>query len=202
MANEKKSYYQMLEVERTADERTIKKAYFALVRKYPPETHPEEFKRIREAYEVLSNPQSRKDYDSIDQYDSYGAEISAQLKEGVAAMEAGDFKTAQQRFTAVLRAQPQLHFARDLLGIAYLNADQDEAALKEFDILVGAQPDNSVYHLHKGNAHYHLKQYQPAMTAYRRAREIDQSDTRVLVAMADCLTSQKQYEAALEELDK
>ena len=202
MANEKKSYYQVLEVERTADERTIKKAYFALVRKYPPETHPEDFKRIREAYEVLSNPQSRKDYDSIDQYDSYGAEISAQLKEGVAAMEAGDFKTAQQRFTAVLRAQPQLHFARDLLGIAYLNADQDEAALKEFDILVLAQPDNAVYHLHKGNAHYHLKQYPQAMTAYRRSRELDQVDTRVLVAMADCLTTQKQYEAALEELDK
>jgi len=118
MANDKKSFYEILGVERAADERAVKKAYFALVRKYPPETHPEEFKRIREAYEVLSNPVSRKDYDSIDQYDQYGEQISAQLKAGVEAMEAGDFKTAQRQFIEILKLQPQLHFARDLLGMA------------------------------------------------------------------------------------
>src|SRR5437660_1122066 len=67
MANEKtQSFYEVLGVDKTADERSIKKAYFTLVRKYPPETHPEEFKKIREAYEVLSNPVSRKDYDALD----------------------------------------------------------------------------------------------------------------------------------------
>jgi curved DNA-binding protein CbpA len=202
MSNEKKSYYMILEVARDADERTIKKAYFTLVRKFPPETHPEEFKRIREAYEVLSNPTSRKDYDAIDQYDQYGAEISSRLKEGVEAMEAGDFKTAQRKFIELLKEQPQLHFARDLLGMAYLNADMAKEALQQFDYLVQAQPANAVYHLHRGNAHYALKQYQPAMDSYRKARELDEADTRVLVAMADCLASQKQYEAALAELDK
>ena len=46
-------FYAVLGVDRTADDREIKKAYFRLVRKYSPETHPEEFKRVREAYEVL-----------------------------------------------------------------------------------------------------------------------------------------------------
>ncbi|HZS38028.1 MAG TPA: DnaJ domain-containing protein [Polyangia bacterium] len=202
MSNEKKSFYEVLGVERAADERTIKKAYFTLVRKYPPETHPEEFKRVREAYEVLSNPVSRKDYDSIDQYDQYGEQISAQLKAGMEAMEAGDFKTAQRQFIEILRQQPQLHFARDLLGMAYLNSDQPKEALDQFVALVTAQPQNAVYHLHKGYAHYHQKQYVPAMDAYRTAQGLDAADTRVLVAMADCLSAQKQYEAALAELDK
>src|SRR5579871_2283523 len=178
MATENKSYYEILGVEREADERAIKKAYFALVRKYPPETHPEEFKRVREAYEVLSNPVSRKDYDSVNQYDQYGEQISAKLKAGVDAMEAGDFKTAQRHFIEILAQQPQLHFARDLLGMAYLNNSQAKEALEVFDQLVGAQPENAVYHLHKGYAHYHQKQYVPAMDSYRRAQGLDASDTR------------------------
>ena len=80
MGNAGHNFYEALGIERAADERAIKKAYFALVRKYPPETHPEEFKRIREAYEVLSNPQSRADYDAVNQFDQYGAEVSARLQ--------------------------------------------------------------------------------------------------------------------------
>src|SRR5690242_10665580 len=129
MAN-RVNFYEVLGVDKAADERAIKKAYFALVRKYPPETHPEEFKKIREAYEVLSNPVSRKDYDSVNQYDQYGPEVSARLKAGMEAMDAGDFRTAQRAFIEVLSLQPQLHFARDLLGMAYLNDKKPEDALK------------------------------------------------------------------------
>ena len=70
------NHYEVLGVEKTADERTVKKAYFALVRQYPPETHPEEFKKIREAYEVLSDAESRKEYDSISQYDEHGEQVA------------------------------------------------------------------------------------------------------------------------------
>src|SRR3954468_19080483 len=104
MANEKtQTFYEVLGVDKTADERSIKKAYFTLVRKYPPETHPEEFKKIREAYEVLSNPVSRKDYDSVDEYDKYGEQISARLKVGMEAMDRGDYRAAQKEFVEVLR---------------------------------------------------------------------------------------------------
>src|SRR3954449_7797886 len=107
------NFYEALGVGKDADERAIKKAYFTLVRKYPPETHPEEFKKIREAYEVLSNPVSRKDYDSVDEYDNYGEQISARRKVGMEAMDRGDYRAAQKEFVEVLRLQPQLHFARD-----------------------------------------------------------------------------------------
>jgi|GEM_PF-5883988 len=198
---ESQNFYQVLGVEKDADERTIKKAYFTLVRKYPPETHAEEFKRIREAYEVLSNATSRKDYDAVAAYDQYGEEISSRIKQGQAAMDAGDWRTAQQHFAAVLNIQPNLHFARDLLGMAYLNNDEPQKALVEFDRLVATQPDNAVYQLHRGYGHHRQKAYGAAMEAYRNAKALDTTDTRVLVAMADCLTDQKQYEAALVELD-
>ncbi|HEX8953474.1 MAG TPA: DnaJ domain-containing protein, partial [Polyangia bacterium] len=195
-------FYETLGIDRAADERAIKKAYFALVRKFPPETHPEEFKRIREAYEVLANPQSRTDYDAVSEFDRYGADVSAHLKAGTAAMEQGDWAHAQTELIAVLEQQPQLHFARDLLGMAYLNAHRPADAMREFTRLVGEQPGNAVYHLHKGYAHYAQNQYAPALDCYREARKLDPADTRSLVATADCLVAQKQYEPALLELDR
>ncbi|HEY1586100.1 MAG TPA: tetratricopeptide repeat protein, partial [Polyangia bacterium] len=66
----------------------------------------------------------------------------------------------------------------------------------------GAEPGNAVYHLHKGYAHYAQNQYAPALECYREARKLDPTDTRSLVATADCLVAQKQYEPALLELDR
>jgi len=192
-------YYEILGLQRGADEREIKRAYFKLVRKYSPESQPEEFKRIRQAYEILANSISRKDYDGLTQW---GDEIGARMKAGSTAMERADYKAAQAEFKHVLVLQPQLTFARDLLGMAYLNAGQAKEALVQFDMLVSQQEQNPVYHLHKGYAHYALRQYAQATVAYQRALEIDSTDTRVRIALADVYTDTEQYESAIVELDK
>lgn len=64
-----KDYYQILGVPKTADEKDIKAAYRKLARKYHPDVNPgdksaeEKFKEISEAYEVLSDPHKRAQYD-------------------------------------------------------------------------------------------------------------------------------------------
>jgi len=70
MALEYKDYYKILGVNRNADEKTIKQAYRRLARKYHPDVNKakgatERFKEINEAYEVLSDPEKRKRYDSL-----------------------------------------------------------------------------------------------------------------------------------------
>jgi len=68
--NGAKDYYRILGVDKKASEKEIKDAYRRLARKYHPDTNPgdksseEKFKEISEAYEVLSNPEKRKQYDS------------------------------------------------------------------------------------------------------------------------------------------
>ena len=70
MAN-KRDYYEVLGVDKSADEATIKKAYRALAKKNHPDANPddpgaeERFKEINEAYQVLSNPQKRAQYDQF-----------------------------------------------------------------------------------------------------------------------------------------
>lgn len=55
--------YEILEIAAGATEAEIKQAYFAKVRRHPPESDPEGFKRIRAAYEILRSAQQRAELD-------------------------------------------------------------------------------------------------------------------------------------------
>src|SRR3990167_7424546 len=70
MAVEFKDYYRILGVDRKADDKAIKSAYRRLARKHHPDVARtkdagERFKEISEAYEVLSDPEKRRRYDTL-----------------------------------------------------------------------------------------------------------------------------------------
>jgi len=70
MAVDFKDYYKILGVDRKADDKTIKSAYRRLARKYHPDVAKtkdatDRFKELSEAYEVLSDPEKRRRYDSL-----------------------------------------------------------------------------------------------------------------------------------------
>ena len=59
-------HYSMLEIERSSTPEEIKTAYRKLARKHHPDKggDPEKFKKISEAYSVLSDISKRRQYDS------------------------------------------------------------------------------------------------------------------------------------------
>lgn len=71
MADTKRDYYEVLGVDKNADDAAIKKAYRALAKKYHPDANPgdeaaaEKFKEAGEAYAVLSDAEKRKQYDQF-----------------------------------------------------------------------------------------------------------------------------------------
>lgn len=68
---DKRDYYEVLGVDRGADDSAIKSAYRKLAKKYHPDVNPgdkeaeKKFKEATEAYGILSDPQKRKQYDQF-----------------------------------------------------------------------------------------------------------------------------------------
>ena len=68
---QKRDYYEVLGVNKTASEDEIKKAYRKIAIKYHPDRNPgdkqaeEKFKEAAEAYDVLHDPQKRQQYDQF-----------------------------------------------------------------------------------------------------------------------------------------
>ena len=82
---DKRDYYEVLGIDKSADEATIKKAYRTLAKKYHPDMNPgdkeaeQKFKEVNEAYAVLSDADKKAKYD---QYGFAGVDPQAGFGEG------------------------------------------------------------------------------------------------------------------------
>ena len=71
MAEQKRDYYEVLGVDKNADDAALKKAYRVLAKKYHPDMNPgdaeaeKKFKEASEAYAVLSDPEKKRQYDQF-----------------------------------------------------------------------------------------------------------------------------------------
>lgn len=73
-----KDYYKVLGVDKNVDESTLKKTYRKLSKKYHPDVNKddpsaeEKFKEVAEAYNILSDPQKKQNYDTFGTPDGRG----------------------------------------------------------------------------------------------------------------------------------
>ncbi len=98
-------YYKLLELDKSASQADIKKAYRKLARKYHPDLNPNNkeaqlrFQQINEANEVLSDPEKRKKYDQYGKdwqhADAYEEAKKQQQASGGRAYSGGGFGGSQ-----------------------------------------------------------------------------------------------------------
>ncbi len=80
-------YYNVLEIDKSATEAEVKKAYRKLARKYHPDLNPndkqaeQKFKEVNEANEVLSHPENRKKYDQYGENWQHSEEFEKQRQQ-------------------------------------------------------------------------------------------------------------------------
>jgi molecular chaperone DnaJ len=131
--------YKVLGVSKKASDEEIKKAHRKLVRKYHPDRNPddpgaeEKFKEVQGAYDTLSDPEKRKEYDQGGQFAGFGGGGQGAGPFGPGGAQAGGFGGADlgDIFSSIFsrgggggRAQPQQVRGRDLETEVQLGFDQ------------------------------------------------------------------------------
>lgn len=108
--------YQVLGVSRTASADEVRQAYFRLVRQYPPEAHPEQFKRVRAAYEALRSPTRRAEL-ALLTFEQVAAEVDLDLLADLAAGAKFDAAEALLAVELSVSDLARTEFAEDLTPI-------------------------------------------------------------------------------------
>jgi curved DNA-binding protein len=97
-------YYKILEVDKKASDKDIKKAYRKLARKYHPDLNPNDkvaekkFKEINEANEVLSNPENRKKYDQYGKDWQHAEQFEKAKQQNQGSHQQGSYQSADDIF--------------------------------------------------------------------------------------------------------
>ncbi|MFT3706247.1 MAG: J domain-containing protein [Archangium sp.] len=197
--------YALLRVPPDADARDIKKAYFGLVRQFPPETHPEEFQKIRAAYDTLSNPEARKAYDlSRSKAAEAGLrdELAAIMRGAIEAMEAREFDRAVPLLRGVVNERPDAEEARGRLCACLLNLERHAEALDDARAFEKHHPDRSLAVLFRAYALRGLDRDVEARAAFIRAGELDPLDFRPVRGVVDIAYKRNEVGDALRYLDE
>lgn len=194
-----KSYYEILELLPEASKKDIKKAYFKLVRKYPPDRFETEFMNIREAYETLSNDKTRKQYDSINYLPS---DIKENYNLARTLMQEGDLSKAIKILEKIVKEYSTLLIVKALLGEAYLKNDNSGKSIKIYEELTFLEPKNAAFAGYLANAYLTRGFQKKAILAYDRAIKLDSDNISLWIGLSRAYVYNREYWNARNVLDK
>ncbi|HOU28268.1 MAG TPA: molecular chaperone DnaJ [Thermoleophilia bacterium] len=115
-------YYQTLGVSKNASQDEIKKSFRKLARQYHPDKNPgdkaaeDKFKEVNQAYETLSDPEKRKQYDELSRLGAFGAGPGGGFRPGAGGAQGFDPRIFQQWQSQGGGAQFEMGDLGDLLG--------------------------------------------------------------------------------------
>ena len=199
-------YYHILEISSQASADEIKQAYFRLVRKYSPEKEPERFQQIRVAYNTLSDPKARENYDAMQKH---GDEIKDLIDQAEKNIQLEQWSIAIPLLKQVLILAPKMDAARNLLGLCYIHTKNCDFAIKVYNALTKTNPDVAAYWSNFGCA-YKLQAecfneqefskfqlYQNARECYQQAVRLESFNSAPYLEIAETYLSETNYSEAL-----
>ncbi|MBD5489870.1 MAG: DnaJ domain-containing protein [Lachnospiraceae bacterium] len=192
------TYYDTLGLEPGASQAEIKKAYFKLVRQYSPESDPEQFQKIREAYEQL-----KKEGDTLDGpvfpsvSDPWAGKMMEQIDQ---CRRNGDSEKFRDTCEEAWRLFPQEIQFLYLLVIAQRQCGNTGKAVKNGELLVSKEPDNKWFHKELALSYIERGFTQKAYFACEKAYELGCRDNDFLLTYAMECDEYGEYDKGIQIL--
>lgn len=190
-----KDYYGTLNIAPSASVPEIKKAYFSLVRKYPPDRYPDDFMKIREAYEVLVDENTRRQYDEVG---ALPPVAKLYIDAGRQALDRKDPEEAIRQLEQLIKYYPRLSVVKSLLGEAYLENENSGKAIRIFEELVIDQPNHAGFARQLAHAYAMRGWHKKGIEQYRRALSLDEDNLSLWLGLNDCYLAAKDFDKAAE----
>lgn len=192
--------YDVLGINTESSEQEIKKAYIRKIKQFPPEQYPEEFKKIRSAYETLSHPQTRREYDTMS---AHGEVINVMLSEGQQHMSESEYIKAADTFKKILIIEPSLNYVRNFyaLALSYQGEEDQEKAIIQFKKLIELEPDNATYYLNLGLTMDSLERHEEALSWLKKGYLCDPDNVDLVFALVDVCSALKKYQNGKDVLE-
>ncbi len=167
---ELKNYYEILGLKFGASRGEIERAFKKMVLEFHPDRYKkdgeeaykkavERFTLINEAYNVLSDPEKRKNYDEMLKSGNFippqikAKKIQAKnaFKMGMEAFQREEYSKAAMYFKSALALDPSFNEARAYLAISYVRSGRKKEEileiLKKFDLILDKINDPEMFYL-------------------------------------------------------
>lgn len=176
------TYYDILGLEPEASQADIKKAYFKLVRQHSPESDPEQFQKIREAYEQLKKEGDAPEGPHFPPLeDPWAKKMMEQIEQ---CRRTGDSEKFRDTCEEAWRLYPQDIQFLYLLVIAQRQCGNTGKAVKNGELLIRKEPDNKWFHKELALSYMERGFTQKAYFACEQAYELGCRDNDFLLTYA------------------
>lgn len=176
-------YYRELGLEPGADQAEIKRAYFKLVRQFPPEKDPERFQQIRKAYEQLTLTDSSQ---TGPQFAPLEAPLAvSMMKQITEARESGDDELFRDICQEAWNSFPEKIQFLYLLVIAQRQCGNTGKAVKNAAELVKREPENQWFWRELAISYMERGYTQKAFPAFEKAYGLGNRDNDFILLYAE-----------------
>lgn len=190
--------YSILGLEPGASEAEIKKAYFKMVRLHSPESDPEQFQKIRKAYEHLKDAKTKPDGPVFPSLDDPGA--IKMMQQVQTYRHEKNLKLFRDSCEEAWRRFPNDIQFLYLLIIAQRQCGNTGKAVKNAELLVGKDPDNKWFHKELAFSYKERGFTHKAFAACEKAYELGCRDIDLVLLYAGACNDNHLYDKGVSIL--
>ncbi len=186
-----KDYFEVLDVADNAGEQAIKKAYKAMLEKYPAGQFPDRNREIEEAFKALSNPAVRS---ACIEFHRMDIALKRAYSEAHDAIEARKYGKAAKVLEKVIKGEKHATHLNYLLGIAYMNLDKPVKAMKVLESVKNDYPYDLDLTMLFIKACLGAKKYEKALILAKDCYFDDKNNFSLIHLLTECYMLMEEYD--------